>query len=139
MRASKSARLTIAFGMTIEAAKELLEILNPYSSAIKFSVSLSDGSTLYPSTVDELARLPNPDSRRIVSLEISNKWDDRVGTEITFDTENRYDSIRYSLNGEDADVVVLERNLTDWVQTIKQWHSWISFTTVYSFFAFSIV
>jgi len=138
MKASKNARLKIAFALTVDSAKELLAILEPYSSATELSVSLSDGSTVYPSTLEEMARLPNPDNRRIVSLEVKNKWDDLVRAEINFDSENRYHSIGYSLRGEDADVLVLERNLIDWAQTIKQRHSWISFTSTASFFAFAI-
>jgi uncharacterized membrane protein len=129
MNATKRGGYAVCFEIDIDSLAELDRILRPYSTAIKFAVSLSDGTTVYPQAIAELARMPNTVSGRIVSIKIENDFGDRVRTDITLDSDGFFQSIPYNLSGEDADVLVLDHALRDWVHTIKRRYTWLSFTT----------
>jgi hypothetical protein len=129
MNATKRGGYAVCFEADIDSLAELDRILRPYSTAIKFAVSLSDGTTVYPQTIAEIGRMPNTVSRRIVSIKIENNFSDRVRTEITLDSNGPDQSIPYTLSGEDADVLLLDHAVREWVQIIKRRYSWLSFST----------
>lgn len=129
MKAFKEHRLRLAFVLDGNALRDLLHVIDDVSRPVKYSVSLSDGSTLYPRTIDELDQLPNPEQRRIVKIIVESDWADRVRTTISFEDSCDYWSISYSLEGEEADVVFVDRQFHDWLATIKQWYSRFVFST----------
>jgi hypothetical protein len=139
VKASKSARLPVAFVLTLDSIQRLIEILTPFSTSIKFSVDLSDGSKAYPTTVEELSRFPNTEKRKIKALSIENDWGDQVNADISFNTDYSWDSISYSFKGEDDDVLVLDHRVADWIGTIRQKYSALAFSSRYSYLFFALI
>ena len=128
-RKTRSAKVAFVFGE--DALQRLLATLAPFSEEIELKVTCSDGSTLEPGSASELLDLPNPPYRKITSLAVSNHiLRSKVHADLTLNVDEWFissSSVTYTLRGEDADVLQLDRDVNDWLTLMRQWYSPIAF------------
>ncbi|SRR6266566_2512630 len=127
MKSSKQNSRSVAFVLNGEALERLVEILSKYSTSLQFRVSLSGGTNVYPETVEELIKLPNPEHRQITQITIESDYKSQVRVEMSLGGDSKFQSVWLSLTAQEADVLFLDRQIEDWLATIRQWYSWLAF------------
>src|SRR6266436_4358898 len=133
MKTSKQISRGIAFVLNGEALESLVEMLSKFSNSLEFKVALSDATKVYPETLHELVKLPNPEHRQINEITIENDYKSQVRVEITLGGSSDYHSLWLSLVGDEADVLFLDHKIEDWLATIRQWYSWLAFSSYAKF------
>jgi hypothetical protein len=71
---------------------------------LKFTVECIDGTTLYPSGIEELLRFPNSKTREIQTIEIASSYKTESRCTITF-SNDILGPVCYTVSGEDSYVV----------------------------------
>jgi hypothetical protein len=128
MKASKSQVFRIPFVVAESDIEQAWNLIGSSGKAINCSANLTDGSSIYPETKDDLFSLPNPSSRRIYRLSLSTQWNNSIRVELTLE-DSEYRPIEYSVSGEEKETVFLCDRLDQWIDSVRQPHGAIAITT----------
>jgi hypothetical protein len=132
MKTSKGGDLAIAIAVDDDALSRLTSIFQKHSKTIEFSVDLSDGSTLYPDTLDQIFEIPNTPNRAITSLAIENHYSEPLRIQVTLSANDFFHAVKFSLKGDDQTVLSVDRDFQEWVLSTKQSYSWLTFVSLKS-------
>jgi hypothetical protein len=130
MKTSKAGELPIAIAVDDDALNRLISIFRKHSKTTDFSVDLSDGSTLYPETLDEILEIPNTPDRAITQIAIKNHYSEPIRIEVTLRANNLLSAIKFDLKGQDQEVLLVDRDFQEWVVSAKQPYSWLTFVSL---------
>jgi hypothetical protein len=120
MRSSKNKTREVSFGLRPDHLQRIISEVRKVSPALKFDVQCGDGSTLIPTTLEELISLPNPSNREIISISIESPYSAEARVEIDLKDDDEYGrTISYSVSGDDSVVVALSSHIDSWIETIS--------------------
>lgn len=112
-RTSKSNNVERAYCVDEEIIRNAYVLINEYSKDITITFSCTDGTSIKTSSIDELISFPNTKSRRIKSLQITNDWGSTVRISLSWAKSLGDPNISYSLDGDDKDVVYLDKKISE--------------------------
>lgn len=134
--ASKTRSLDIRFLVDTERLRELETILREVGESFEYQVKFSDGHALQYHEMEEVLRLPNSNSRSIISVIAGvtghNKQSAYVvlkdgTTQSSFspigDKTPSVPSVEYTINGSQKNVIFIGDKLDEWTAGIRQWYS----------------
>ena len=101
MKTRKKRDANIAFVLDETQLRRFVDILKRMPADLSYSASLSDGSTLYPSSLEELLEIPNTRSRTIRSITIETPWVPESQVQVKLDADKRFGGMSYDIRGED--------------------------------------
>lgn len=114
VRSEKTVEWRKVFVLTPESLVRLINALPIDKDQLKFTVTCTDNTTLYPNSVEELLAFPNPKTREIQTIQISTPYEAATQFEVYFSTRE-YRPASYAASGEDANVVstthIIEQHL----------------------------
>lgn len=116
--------LNIAFVLNEKSLKQLKTVLSDAASNLQFSVTFSDGTTVRYRTIDEVIELPNPASNPIVSLIAGTPTEEAQSCYIVFRGKPA-PTVEYTISGQQERVVYLAHKFDQWIETIRQWYSFL--------------
>jgi hypothetical protein len=110
----KTVQTAKALVVSPEGLARLLDALPVDKDKLRFTVECSDGTTLYPNSIEELLRFPNPKNREIQRIDISTPY--QTESECAIHLSNDIlGPATYTISGEDSYVVstadVIEQHL----------------------------
>lgn len=125
MRATTEKYLSKAYACKPKDLHRLVHIAFRENNALRYEVECTDGSSLYPQTLDELLSLSNPAARAINKLTIRSGR--KADTSILFVLENDDSSTGfYSVEGDDKDVYIISRDIEECLDAMTQHFSFFS-------------
>jgi hypothetical protein len=129
LRATKSAEFGKALVIGPQNLRRLSRLVSEYTGALRFSVDCDDGSTLHPTSLDELLDLPNPVSTAINRVRLSSAYSGERTLNIVLDGTSEYRAGSYEAGGEDSEVYFVTQQIEQEIESCTQWYSWIAKTS----------
>jgi hypothetical protein len=121
---AKTRSLNVAFVVNAEHLRSLAEILGEDAQPLEYTVKFSDGTSVLYSAVEEIIGQPNSSKRSIVSLIAGPARHPGKSAYVNLkSTDYLSESVEYTINGPQRDVVYLADKLDDWVAGIRLWYS----------------
>ncbi|MGD0639957.1 MAG: hypothetical protein ABR878_00770 [Roseiarcus sp.] len=123
-----------AFDLDVAAIDTIWKIIQDYGHSPKVVFSCSDNSTIESLNLDTLTKFTNTDDRQICSVTFRCTGYAPPQIELSFTRYKDYGAcIKYSISGDDKDVLHVSRSLNDVIRNCGVWYSTLTAMSPYEY------
>jgi hypothetical protein len=126
VKAQRDVEYERSFVVDESALRRLDAIVRENSEEPTYRVKLSDGTVLEPSDFNEVLSVPNSSARKIREISVDSSYKSSLRIELSMNDDKWVNTLKFTVRGEEKDVVFVVAKLDEWAGEVIQWYGRIA-------------